>query len=345
MESHIKASKFSRTSILLLLILAILLVVVASTSIIAYASTVDYWELTVGGKHIAYVATEQDANFITDTIKKEYISKDDNLLSVKLIPEVKAEKVKIKKNAEDVEIEGNLPEIVAFLNNNYDIKVKVEKQIESLKQTPFDVAVEYDDNMYEDEEIVKIAGKKGSQLIVTKVTEINGEQQKTEELSTKEVAPSVSKVVVKGTKVRPPEILVEDGQVVYTGEDSYFSWPHSGNITSYFGYRNDAPGTTDHQGIDIDASYGDAVLAARDGYVTEDTGWDGGYGLCVHIDHGEEMESLYAHNSEILVSAGEYVKAGQVIAYAGSTGWSSGTHVHFEVRHNGEAINPLNFLP
>ena len=170
----------------------------------------------------------------------------------------------------------------------------------------------------------------------------------------------INKKLIKEHKLLPPEIgqkpdgsrrikseieVDDNGVVSYNGEEAYFSWPSDGDITSYFGYRDDAPGTTDHQGIDIDAYYGEPVRAARSGYVTEDTDWDGGYGLCVHIDHGDGMESLYGHNSELLVSPGEYVEEGDVIAYAGSTGWSSGNHVHFEVRYNGEPQNPLNFLP
>ena len=137
-----------------------------------------------------------------------------------------------------------------------------------------------------------------------------------------------------------------NGNVNYSGDGTYFIWPYEGEITSDFGYRDDVwIGTTDHEGIDIGADYGMPVKAARAGYVTEETGWIGGYGLLVTIDHGDEIQSMYAHNSEIIVEPGDYVEAGDVIAYAGSTGWSTGTHVHFEVRYKGEPINPLVLLP
>ena len=222
---------------------------------------------------------------------------------------------------------NNGPGVLDQLSDKY-AKVLAVSYEESEKSIPFDTVYEEDSEMYEDEEIVKVEGEKGSVLITEKVTDFGGKETKREIVSFDVLSHSVDRVVVKGTKER-----------------SYFVWPHGGPITSYFGYRWDAPGTYDHQGMDIDAHYGDAVIAARSGVVTEDTGWDGGYGLCVHIDHGDGIETLYGHNCELLVSPGEQVEAGQVIAYAGSTGWSSGVHVHFEVRENGTAIDPLSLLP
>ncbi len=213
--------------------------------------------------------------------------------------------------------------------SDFSSVVKTERIEDVTRYIPFDTIVEEDANMYEDEpEIVKVRGEKGEVLVTEKIIEVSGKIESRETISFQVVSPATNKVVVRGTKER-----------------SYFIWPYDGQVTSYFGYRFDAPGTTDHQGIDIDASYGSPVVAARAGVVTADTGWDGGYGLCVHIDHGDGIESLYGHNCELTVSPGDYVEAGQVIAYAGSTGWSSGTHVHFEVHEEGTAIDPLTLLP
>lgn len=219
--------------------------------------------------------------------------------------------------------------VLEKISNEIASVVKIERIADVTKIIPFETIVEEDPEMYEDEpEIVKVEGQRGSVQVTEKVIEVNGKVESREILSFQELTPSVDRVVVRGTKER-----------------SYFVWPYNGLITSYFGYRYDAPGTYDHQGIDISASYGDVVVAARSGVVTSDTGWDGGYGLCVHIDHGDGVESLYGHNSELAVSPGDYVEAGQVIAYAGSTGWSSGTHVHFEVHDDGTAVDPLALLP
>ncbi len=128
--------------------------------------------------------------------------------------------------------------------------------------------------------------------------------------------------------------------------DSGFVWPCYGPLTSFFGYRDDVPiGSTNHGGIDIGCSYYAPIYAARSGYVSGSTGWSGGYGYAVYLIHDSGYSTVYGHNSEILVSPGEYVEQGQIIAYAGSTGWSTGPHCHFEVRVNGIQTDPLYYLP
>ena len=123
-------------------------------------------------------------------------------------------------------------------------------------------------------------------------------------------------------------------------------WPLSSmTITSEYGWRiHPIFGTSRyHSGIDIGADYGDPIWAAAGGTVIH-SGWLGGYGKTVIIDHGGGLTTLYAHNSELTVSEGESVYQGQIIAYAGSTGYSTGPHLHFEVREYGEPVNPYNYL-
>lgn len=122
-------------------------------------------------------------------------------------------------------------------------------------------------------------------------------------------------------------------------------WPASGEITSPFGYRTHPIwGTTIyHAGIDIGVDEGVPVHAADGGTIVW-SGWMGGYGYAVVIDHGNGLSTLYGHNSELVVSEGEAVGKGQVIAYAGSTGNSTGPHVHFEVRVNGDPVDPMGYL-
>ena len=122
-------------------------------------------------------------------------------------------------------------------------------------------------------------------------------------------------------------------------------WPVSGEITSPYGYRTHPIwGTTIyHSGIDIGVDEGTPVHAADGGTVAW-SGWMGGYGYAVVIDHGNGMSALYGHNSELAVSEGQDVGKGQVIAYAGSTGNSTGPHVHFEVRISGDPVDPMGYL-
>ena len=126
--------------------------------------------------------------------------------------------------------------------------------------------------------------------------------------------------------------------------------PVAGTITSQFGHRVDpiTGEVSSHTGTDIACAEGTPILAAADGTVTVANGldsWGGSYGYYVQIDHGGGLETLYAHCSSICVTTGQQVQAGQVIGYVGHTGRATGSHLHFEVRANGNRVNPLqNFL-
>lgn len=122
-------------------------------------------------------------------------------------------------------------------------------------------------------------------------------------------------------------------------------WPIQGKITSKFGDRQDPLlyGTAFHSGYDIAAQYNDPVKAAGSGEVTF-AQYSGNYGNCVIIDHGYGIASVYGHNSSILVKVGQKVNKGDTIAKAGSTGRSTGPHVHFEVRIDDKPVDPGSFL-
>ena len=122
-------------------------------------------------------------------------------------------------------------------------------------------------------------------------------------------------------------------------------WPADGDVTSRFGWRRSpfGGGGDWHPGIDIANGYGVPIVATADGVVTS-AGWNGGYGLFVEIDHGYGISTAYGHSSELAVRVGQKVKKGEVIAYMGSTGYSTGPHVHYEVRISGQQVNPADFL-
>ena len=126
-----------------------------------------------------------------------------------------------------------------------------------------------------------------------------------------------------------------------------FQWPvpSTTRITSKYGYRIHPVYKTKkfHAGIDIGAAHGAEIVAAADGIVTL-AATNGGYGQCVIINHGSGIATLYGHNSQILVKYGQKVSKGDLIAYAGSTGVSTGPHLHFEVRENGATRNPMDFF-
>jgi murein DD-endopeptidase MepM/ murein hydrolase activator NlpD len=123
-----------------------------------------------------------------------------------------------------------------------------------------------------------------------------------------------------------------------------YRWPLSNfTITTYFGRRGVFQRF--HTGIDLAAPVGTPIYAARAGQV-DTAGWSRyGYGLHVIINHGGAQETLYAHMSRIAVRPGQWVRRGELIGYVGSTGWSTGPHLHFEVRVGGAARNPMAYLP
>lgn len=139
---------------------------------------------------------------------------------------------------------------------------------------------------------------------------------------------------------------IQSGNRDATGATGTHIWPAAGPITSPFGWRTHPIFGTQrfHSGIDIGADYGEPIRAT-DGGIVIYADWMGGYGKAVIIDHGAGISTLYAHSSELLVGEGQRVYKGQVIARIGSTGYSTGPHLHYEVRQNGSPVSPLSYLP
>ncbi len=135
------------------------------------------------------------------------------------------------------------------------------------------------------------------------------------------------------------QLAAAQGASDTTPSSSGLIWPVSGPVTSPFGYRWGRL----HAGIDIGAPYGTPIHAAASGTVAL-AGWNGGYGNYTCIDHGGGMATCYAHQSSYAVSSGAQVSQGQVIGYVGNTGHSFGAHLHFEVRINGNPVDPLGYL-
>jgi murein DD-endopeptidase MepM/ murein hydrolase activator NlpD len=199
------------------------------------------------------------------------------------------------------------------------------------ERIPFRTEYTYDSNMWRMQTKVVKPGVFGTREVVYQITRENGveiDRKKTEE---KVVKDPVTQITARGTSDIPSR-----------GTGS-FIWPVAGGgrITSAYGWRSGGF----HAGVDIGAKIGTSVLAADSGVVVF-VGSEGGYGLSVVIYHGHYY-TRYAHNSQNLVSNGQAVNKGQVIAKVGSTGRSTGPHLHFEIRTgsmHGPTINPLNFF-
>lgn len=133
----------------------------------------------------------------------------------------------------------------------------------------------------------------------------------------------------------------------YGKEPTPGSWlkPVRGTVTSSFGYRvaPTAGASTYHKGIDIGANRGDTIVASASGKVIQ-SGWNGGLGISVMIQHSNNLVSIYGHMERTVAKNGEIIPAGQIIGYVGSTGYSTGPHLHFQINKNGKAVNPLEYI-
>ena len=195
----------------------------------------------------------------------------------------------------------------------------------------YDAPVQYVDvdDWYTTKQEVVQEPSAGHRRVASVITYKNAEELG-EEIILEEVDyEAVPKIVKRGTKVPPTYIKPISG----------------GRLSSNFGGRS-APtkgASTYHQGIDWATPVGTSVMASSGGTVTR-AGWGSGYGYVVYIQHADGRETRYGHLSKVLVSVGQQVSQGQKIALSGNTGRSTGPHVHFEIRINGQAVNPLKYL-
>ena len=221
----------------------------------------------------------------------------------------------------------NVKEVIPTLS------VRTTEQVTYTEPIPCPVEEVQDDKMYKGDSKIVTQGEEGEALVSADVVYVNGyERDRTVTNSQTLREPTVT-VKAVGTKERPK-----------TASKGTYIWPvRSHRINSYFGGRNIFGRYSFHSGIDLHAAYGENVMAADGGTVTK-AGWSSGYGNLVVITHDNGTQTYYGHNSSLVVSVGQKVYQGQVIAKAGSTGRSTGVHCHFEVRVHGTAVNPLNYL-
>ncbi len=208
------------------------------------------------------------------------------------------------------------------------ISVKTQESLTFEEVVPRNTIETEDASLYEGSLIVKQEGADGLKVIEAIVTSVNGVETGRDVLSEDLLMASVDQIVCKGTKKLPK--ATAGGMVV----------PASGTLTSRFGSR----WGRNHNGIDMSAAVGTAIFAADAGTVTYSEYNNGGFGYLMKIDHGNGLETYYAHCSELLVPEGTVVKKGDLIARVGNTGRSTGAHLHFEVHLDGTPIDPMTYL-
>ncbi len=209
------------------------------------------------------------------------------------------------------------------------------------ENTPYETEYYDDSTRYQGSSVVTQDGEYGTDRVTADVSYINGVEVRRKELNRVTVENPVTKEVAIGTKA-PPTNADYSIQDVEVGQ---LYWPVGG---SNGGLISELPygygGYYGHKGLDISAPYGTPIYAADSGTVTL-AKWYGDYGYCVMIEHDNGMVTVYGHASYLHVYAGQRVTQGQQIADVGSTGRSTGNHLHIEVRINGVAMNPINYLP
>ncbi len=194
----------------------------------------------------------------------------------------------------------------------------------------YGTTIEYSDSMYSGTSSIKKAGVYGSASVTADVVYVNGVEQERTVLSYEVTKEPVNQIKLVGTKARP--------KTMATG---HFIKPVKGTQSAGYGKYPTLSGT--HTGVDWRAPKGTTINASDGGKVIH-AGWKGNYGYCVIIDHENGYQTYYAHCSKLIVKKGERVYQGQKIAEVGSTGRSTGPHLHFEVRYNGKHQNPLKYV-
>lgn len=202
---------------------------------------------------------------------------------------------------------------------------------------PFDVVTKTDASLASGQTKVTQSGDDGLKEVKFSYVKKNDKIVSKNILDEKIVKKAVDQVVAKGPK--RTQVMVASSRGSGQVSSGQFSWPYRGRINSYYGYRKGEF----HTGIDIGGSTGQPYVAAGSGTVVS-AGWNGNYGYSILIDHGNGIQTRYAHSSKLLVKAGQSVSKGQTIGLIGSTGRSTGPHLHFEVIVNGDTANPLNYL-
>ena len=343
-------------------------------------AVMDVYVLTVGGQEFGIAASQEELQAMLDQVAAPYMT--ENTVSYSFVEEVTITTREMASNTEFSDLDAILAQLtvntieeavyvvekgdtfVAIAKKlgmtmdelsalNPDVtpsKLWIDQELVIQQSVPF-LSVQTVDNltyeeviespivytetdtMYEGDTKVTEQGLDGLAMVNADVTYVNGYETGRTVITSTTLEEATTTYALMGTKEKPR-----------TASKGYFITPvASYTITSKYGYRTLNGKREFHTGVDFAASYGTAIRAADGGTVTY-AGWKGNYGKLVIITHDDGSQTYYAHNSSLLVSKGDKVYQGQTIAKMGSTGRSTGNHCHFEIRINGETVNPLNYL-
>lgn len=260
------------------------------------------------GKFVIHTVTAEDT---LDTICSSYeVSADDVLLANGVEEITEGMSLKIYTGEPVIPVKT-----VEYVNGNVDI--------------PFEIIEKEASAVYQGQTRIETKGKAGKKYLHAYITKVNGVITEENVIESKIITEPVAQVVLIGTKELPPSAGTGD-----------FIMPTSGSLSSPYGSRW---GRT-HHGIDVAAPTGTAIYASDNGIVVESEYQSNGYGNIIKIDHQNGYVTYYAHCSELYASVGDVVAKGDKIASVGSTGRSTGPHLHFEIRKGDVSQNPYNYI-
>ncbi len=341
----------------------------------------DMFAIIVDNKEVAYFQSEEEANDVLETLKAQYLA--EGAVEERVIFRESIEVAKVKRDIFDCNGFQTAEEILEYIvkgtneqrihtvksgenfwviaedyglnvqdlidaNPGIDekrlqidtelslivaepiINIVTISKVERIDPVPYGRGENVKtDKYYQGEYKTKQTGIPGEAEVVLEVYMENGKLLGEKVLDQTVITQPVEQIVYEGTRPAPPKI----------GTGTYQNPTSRGYITSNFGSRS----LGYHNGIDIGIPSGTDVVAADGGIVTY-SGYKGTYGKLIMINHGANKETRYAHNSKLLVSSGEKVHKGQLIAYSGNTGRSTGPHLHFEIRINNNPVNPKKYV-
>ena len=296
------------------------------------------YALLVGGEQKVILEDPEQIDAILAAIKRDatIATEDVKTTSVDFVEDIDVEEVVVALG--DIWNEGEAKSYLqtghAKLNDTSTsrpvINVKTTETFSYTEEIEYGTKYINNANLYADETELVTAGVPGINEVVTEITRLNGRETSRTIVSSTRISEPVDEVLYKGTKPLP--VREGTGTFIYPVNNYIFS--------SGYGPRWGRM----HYGIDLAVPYGAKVYAADGGTVTF-AGWSAARGYYIIIDHGGLFETLYEHNSKLLVEIGDEVYQGKTIALAGSTGASTGPHCHFEVHYKGEPVDPMNYLP
>ena len=296
------------------------------------SQTVNAYLLKIDGKEVGFISAEAEiqafSDMLTDEKRKELEQAKTEIVRITVNNKIEGESTVCRP--QDIQ---SITDIASkYYENGGKISFSVTVNESEIKYISFETVYNNSSSYYEGTKVVKTEGQNGERTLKYEVTYTDGKESERKLISDTVTKKATDKVVLLGTKK----------STVSTGS---YRWPlTSVTITSSYGHRYLNGSYGFHYGVDLRASTGTSVYAADGGKVIY-AGWLSSYGYLVKIQHDNGDQTYYAHLSKINVSVGNRVYKGQIIAKSGATGNVTGAHLHFEIRKNGSAVNPVNYLP